>query len=158
MPYVEARSSTVKTIFHNKGVKRLAHSQEMLTNKIYLFTYTGRKMTQRRPLILCMGQKEAEKTGTKLVEGINLNYLTEVQGLVFKRLTGTTKDYAGGQFVPGGGRAQTGGDTVGAFDLMSAEDIATELSKHGDYKSFPLEKIYRTYDASKISDINEILM
>ncbi len=44
------------------------------------------------------------------------------------------------------------------FALMSAEDIATELSKYGDYKTFPLEQIYRTYDSKRISDIQQVVM
>ncbi len=158
MPYIEAKSNTVKIIFTRKKTSTISKASAMKANSLYLFTYSGKKLNQRRPFILCMGQKNAKGTGTQLIEGCNLNYLNEIQGRVLEKMLGVTKKYAGGQFMAGGGRAESGGSTVDIFALMSSEDIANELAKYGHYKSFPLEQIYRTYDSKRISDIRQIIM
>ena len=158
MPYIEAKSNTIRNIFTRKKTANVSKAVAMKANSLYLFTYAGKKLNQRRPFILCMGQKTAKGTGTHLIEGCNLNYLNEIQARVLEKMLGVTKKYAGGQFVVGGGRAEAGGTTVDIFALMSPEDIANELAKYGDYKSFPLEQIYRTYDSKRISDIRQIIM
>tara|TARA_Y100000310_G_scaffold333119_1_gene410010 strand:- start:528 stop:1004 length:477 start_codon:yes stop_codon:yes gene_type:complete len=158
MPYIEAKSTTIRNIFTRKRTASVSKAVAMKVNSLYLFTYAGKKLNQRRPFILCMGQKTAKGTGTHLIEGCNLNYLNEVQARVLEKLLGITKKFAGGQFMAGGGRAEAGGTAVDVFALMSAEDIATELSKYGDYKTFPLEQIYRTYDSKRISDIQQVVM
>jgi len=132
MPYIEAKSPTIKKVFRDKNIQTISRANQMKTGQIYLFTYNGKKITQRRPLMLCTGKKQT-KQGKTIVEGINLNYLSEIQGQVFETF-----------------------DIV--FGSVAADDIVTALSKHGDYKNFPLENIYRTYSVERISNIQQIIM
>ena len=132
MPYVEAKSQTVKNIFRTKRTIRLARAKDMVADRIYLFSYDGKQNTTRRPLLACFGIKKT-KTGKLIIEGANLNYLTEVQGKVFDG------------FEPVWGSVPT-------------QAIMEDIAKAGDYKKFPLETVYRTYSIEKISNIEQIVM
>ena len=130
MPYVEAKSQIVKELFRDAEVQVVGRYADMVPGSIYLFTYSGKRTTQRRPLIYCLGQK-VTKQEKKIVEGINLNYLTNSQA-----------------------RALEG--SISIFDSLGPDDVIDMVGKTGDYKKYPLETTYRTYSSEKISSIQKL--
>jgi len=130
MPYVEALSQTVKEIFRELSPQSVKDAGQMKGGSVYLFTYAGARRNQRRPLVLCLGPKTT-KANKVIIEGVNLNYLNEAQGLVLA-------------------------DMLPIFDSLSTEQITDMLAQKGDYEKYPLEKLYRTYSVEKISQIQFI--